>query len=362
MIFSASNVETVIRYGATPYTYFLRQTLFLAVGLIGAFFIIKIPTKNYKKFMYPALVVIIVSLVYLILKGHMVNNAASWIPIGPFKFQPSEFAKIVLIVFFGSYYEMHKKELNDNEFSLLFPLGIGVLLCMLIYLQPDLGTTIILGAIMAILFLSLPISKEKKFKYIGISAIVISVALVAVMVKGKDFLTEAQKSRFDFREPCKRYEEGGYQVCNAYIAINNGGLLGVGIGKSTQKYLYLSEAHTDSIMAIIMEELGLVSALGIILCYFFIIARILVISKNSHNLRNAMITYGIAIYIFLHIMINLMGLFGLMPLTGVPLPFMSYGGSFSLNLIIALTIVQRIRYENEKVKRKKLSEGKMEPA
>ena len=135
-------------------------------------------------------------------------------------------------------------------------------------------------------------------------------------------------------------------MCNCYIAINNGGLTGMGLGNSTQKYLYLPEPYTDFIYAIIVEELGVITGVALILCYIFILFRILLIGRKSPNNRGAVICYGVAIYIFLHIAINLLGIMGVIPMTGVPLPFMSYGGSFSLCLIAGLTLVQRVSVEN----------------
>ena len=129
---------------------------------------------------------------------------------------------------------------------------------------------------------------------------------------------------------------------------------GEGLGNSTQKYLYLPEPYTDFIYAIIVEELGLVVGVGLILAYIFILYRILKIGRESYTDKGAMICFGIAVYIFIHIAVNLLGLFGLIPMTGVPLPFMSYGGSFTVCLIIALALVQRISIENGITKEKEL--------
>ena len=160
-------------------------------------------------------------------------------------------------------------------------------------------------------------------------------------------LQARQLSRFDFRNPCSKLLTNGSQVCNGYIAINNGGLTGVGLGNSTQKYLYLPEPYTDFIFAVIVEEMGSIFGVGIILLYMFILYRILLIGRNSYTNRGSLMCYGVAIYIFCHIAVNLLGLFGLIPLTGVPLPFMSYGGSFTICLVAALTIVQRVNIENK---------------
>ena len=137
------------------------------------------------------------------------------------------------------------------------------------------------------------------------------------------------------------------------MAINKGGLTGVGLGNSTQRYLCLPEPYTDFIYAIIVEELGVITGVILILLYIFIIYRILLIGRRSPNNRGAVICYGVAMYIFLHVAVNLMGIMGIMPMTGVPLPFMSYGGSFTICLIAALTLVQRVSFENEVMKEKR---------
>ena len=120
----------------------------------------------------------------------------------------------------------------------------------------------------------------------------------------------------------------------------------MGLGNSTQKYLYLPEPYTDFIYAIIVEELGVITGVLLILSYMFIMFRILIIGRKSPNNRGAVLCYGVAIYIFLHIAVNLLGIMGVIPMTGVPLPFMSYGGSFTLCLIAGLTLVQRVSIEN----------------
>ena len=166
-------------------------------------------------------------------------------------------------------------------------------------------------------------------------------------------LSNTQTSRLNnFFNPCSKYEQTGYQVCNAFIAINNGGALGVGIGKSTQKYSYIPEPHTDMVFSIIAEENGVMKCALIFFGYLIILYRILNLSMNTKTVRNKNICLGIGTYIFLHIFINLGGLFGIIPLTGVPLPFLSYGGSFMISLIASLAIVQRIHIEmkNEKIR------------
>ena len=351
MVFSASNVTAYMSHSVSPYNYFIKQTIFLLVGLILSYIMVKFNVKSYGMFSKILMLISIGSLIGLLLIGTAINKSVSWFDLGFFSIQPSEFVKVITIVFLAEYYDKDKKKL-DSWTKSLFPVGICAIVAGLIFIQPDLGTAIIYTLIVLVIFFSVPISKEIKIKSFLIGVGIIFFGVVALISAGKGVLLERQLDRFDFLRPCDRILDNGSQVCNCYIAINNGGLTGVGLGNSTQKYLYLPEPYTDFIFAIIVEELGVVTGIFIILLYMFVLYRILLIGRRSPNNRGATLCYGVAIYIFLHIAINLLGIMGLMPLTGVPLPFMSYGGSFTICLIAALTIVQRVSYENGILKEK----------
>ena len=350
MVFSASNVTAYMSHDVSPYNYFIKQGLFLLVGLIMSLIMIKFTTKAYGVFSWGLLLIIIVSLLMLLVIGQAKNRAISWYDLGPISIQPSEFAKVITIVWLARYYEKNKKMTSYTKS--LFPIGVCLLITFLIFIQPDLGTAIIYTVIVGVMFLAAPIIKEIKTKTIFALLGLIVFAGIVLIGSGKTVLLERQLERFDFTNPCDKLLTTGNQVCNCYIAINNGGLTGVGLGNSTQKYLYLPEPYTDFIFAIIVEELGIIFGVGIIVMYIFLLYRILKIGRDSPTNRGALLCYGVAVYIFLHIAINLMGIFGLMPMTGVPLPFMSYGGSFTICLIAALTIVQRVSVENRLCKEK----------
>ena len=345
MVFSASNVTSYMN-GGSPYDYFFRQGLFLLASFILCIFIIKFNTKFYGIVSNLLLVILVSILVLLLIYGSATNNAVSWLYFGPFGFQPSEFIKVVMIVFMARYYEVHEKRLN-NWVVALIPLLVGIIITFLIMIQPDLGTAIIFALLTGIIFLSSLVSKKIKANIMLLLIGMVIVGVLAIVMTGGSILQSRQIERFNFTRPCDRLLDTGNQVCNGYISINNGGLTGVGLGNSTQKYLYLPEPYTDFIFAVIIEELGLVVGIIIILAYIYLLYRILKIGRESYTNRGALICYGVAVYIFLHIAINLMGLFGLMPMTGVPLPFMSYGGSFTLCLMVALTLVQRVNIETK---------------
>ena len=344
MIFSASNVTSYMN-GGSPYDYFFRQGLFLLVSFIFCIIMVKFNTKFYGMMSNILLIAFLAILILLLIYGKATNYAVSWIPIGPFTLQPSEFIKVIMIVFMARFYEVHEKRLN-NFFIAIIPLIVGVIITFLIMLQPDLGTAIIFAGLTGIIFFSSPVSRLIKFKVIGLFLGMCLVVGAVLIMTGGSFLQARQIERFNFTRPCDRLLDTGNQVCNGYISINNGGLTGVGLGNSTQKYLYLPYPYTDFIFAVTVEELGLVVGIIIILAYLYLLYRILKIGRDSYTNRGALLCYGVAVYIFLHVVVNLMGLFGLMPMTGVPLPFLSYGGSFTLCLMVSLAIVQRVNIEN----------------
>lgn len=349
MIYSASNITAVVRYGYQPYHFFIRQAIFVLVSFfIGFLIVLRFPTRNYGALAWPLVFLLIGSLALLFVKGKIAGGAISWFDLKYFKVQPSEFAKSILVIFMAIYYnKLHYKKVK-NIYAYFVPLGFAAIIIGLVFMQPDLGSAAIIAGIVFLTFISIPVVQNNIMKFIKIIAIGCILAMVAFLYSGNDFLSSIQKGRLNFRNPCSRYTETtGYQVCNGFIAINNGGLFGVGLGNSTQKYLYLPESHTDFIFPIIVEELGLVTGIIIILGYAYILSRILKIAKSSENLRCSILAYGTFWYFTLHILVNLLGVLALIPLTGVPLPFLSYGGSFTVNAIIMIFVVERVNIENK---------------
>lgn len=353
MVGSASSLKAYMSNG-NNYYYFARQIFFVVMGLIASFIIMLIPIKRYRKVIYFGIFAVIAALIYVLLSSKIMNGIKGWLFIGGFGIQPSEFAKTILILFFALSFESMMKYDKLNNVIKALPFLVSLIFLLLIFLQPDFGTMVIIAGIIFVIFLLVPFDKKTKLVFSILTLFFVIILLITMLVTGKG-LSSSQKNRFNFKEPCTRYrEDTGYQVCNAYIAINSGGVLGSGYGNSKQKYLYLPEAHTDFIFAIIIEETGLMSGIAIIIAYFIIIWRIIMVGKRSYNLQGAIISYGVATYIALHVIINLGGVLGLIPLTGVPLPFYSYGGSFIINLLICLGLVQRVSIESKIFEQKHL--------
>ncbi len=350
-IVTASSRAAVIRYNTSLYSYFFKQLVSIIVGLGATIFILKIPTKKYGYFGAVFYIVVLFLLLYVLFFVAEQQGSKNWIVIKGFgTIQPSEFAKPAMIIMVSFMFEKMFKNLrnpNINHYnSIAKILFIGGLYPAIIFLCKDLGTMIVITVIFGILFITSPILKQEKIRIIGT---VIFVGILILLFKGSSIFTPAQLSRFNFFDPCNDYYEGGYQICNGFIAINEGGLFGSGIGESKQ-VSYIPESHTDSVFAIIAEEYGLIICTLIFLAYLVVFFRIFKLSSRTSTIKGKYICLGIGVYIFLHFLINLGGLFGIMPLTGVPLPFLSYGGSYTLSLMISLAIVQRIHIETEREK------------
>ena len=352
MILSASSMESYMRYNYSPYHYFIRQALFLVIGMIAFFFCIIFPTKNYKKLKLDIIIITIImlSLIGLPFIGHAAKNAVSWYKIGPITIQPSEFAKVGIILYLSIYYERNKDKL-DNQWNIIKPIIVALIIVGLVMIQPDMGTAVIIGLITIIMFYGVPIDKKNRSIFNKIFLGGILLVVLVLITTGASFLKDYQLDRFKFTLPCERYQEKtGYQLCNSFIAFKNGGLNGQGLGSSTQKYLYLPESYTDFIFPIVVEEWGLVVGIIIICAYAFVLFRIIQIARRANTLRGSLLCYGVFTYLLTHIIVNLFGVMGLMPLTGVPLPFLSYGGSYTICLMIAMGLVQRVAIESKKNK------------
>ena len=347
MIFSSSNIAAFMRYNKSPYNFLLKQATSLFIGAVLFVTAIQFHTKTYSALSWLALLGSFGLLLFVFLFGPIINDARSWIKIGPLTFQPSEFVKVILIVWYAAFFELNRAKLN-SLFTNFFPLMVSAVIAALIILQPDFGTAGIIIILSFMMYLLVPAKKIVKFKVVAISLTAMTVVLMGYYIFNTSSF-QRQIERFDFKNPCseEKFYTTGNQVCNSYIAFNNGSTWGKGLGNSTQKYLYLPESHTDFIFAIVVEELGFVLSSGIIILFLLLLWRIIYIGKNSTSSRGAVICYGVAIYIFLHMTINLGGIMGLLPLTGVPLPFLSYGGSFTLSLIVALSFVQRVAIETK---------------
>ncbi len=322
-IFEASSVTAYRQLGDS--FYFLRQQLmWSAIGICAMSVVSFINYRRWYYFAFPALLVSMFFLVIVLIPGIGTNvyGARRWIDFGFFSFQPTELAKLASILYLSAWF-LYKDRKRFKSFLLLLGVVVG-----LIMLQPDLGTTLIIS----LTFLSIYfISGEKLAPLLAI----LPVGLVGVIA-----LIITSPYRFArltaFLHPTADPTGIGYHINQILISLSSGGLLGKGFSHSRQKYQFLPEAHTDSIFAIIGEELGFMGSVVFIGVYAYVLYQIYLVAKRSQDRFGYILVSSIFVVMSLQAIINLSGMLALLPLTGVPLPFISYGGS---SLLIFYTLM-----------------------
>jgi cell division protein FtsW len=358
MIYSASMVWAVSYYDFESDHFFRNQirNLLIAYPLffLAAFF----PYKNYKRkgLMITAIIVMfaLLILVHFIGYGEKVG-AQSWIFLGFGSIQPSEVAKLVIIVYFASVFakKYEAGTIDKLNESIGPPVVILILAVGSIMLETDIGTSFILVMTAFSVIAASGIKKRTFLKISGIISVGILLASLALYFLWDDIMTGSRMGRLiSFLRPFDYYEGSGYQIAQGYIAIGAGGIKGLGLGNSIQKMGYLPEPHTDVIMAVISEELGMAGALLVIGGLGFIVMRALMIALKAKDPQARMLAAGVGSLLGIQTFVNLGGLTGLIPLTGVPLPFISFGGTSVIMLSIGLGILMNVsmfvNYENRK--------------
>ncbi|MDP3888834.1 MAG: putative lipid II flippase FtsW [bacterium] len=319
MVYNAS-VVTAFRDFGDKYFYARQQMISVGIGLFLLFILSKI---NYRRYLSlaPLFLLANIFLLLIVLIPHIgisALGAKRWLGFGKFSFQPAELAKISLILYFASYFSKRTKLINF--------LGILGLIIFLVMLEPDLGTTVVLVlSSLAIYFASG--SPILSLLGIGIVGFIGGVGLILASPYRKERLL----TFFDIgRDPLG----ASYHIRQILLAIGSGGLFGMGLGASRQKYEYLPESMTDSIFAIISEEMGFLGAVVLILAFLFIIWRGFKIAQEAPDTFGKLLAVGITSWIGFQAMVNFASMVALVPLTGIPLPFISFGGS-SLVVVLA---------------------------
>lgn len=335
MITSASYIWAEYKFN-DPYKFMKNQTLFFLVGLFLMFIVSKIDYRIYYKYSNKLFLCVLVLLILVLIPGvGMVRNGSrSWFGIGSFGIQPSEFMKITLIIFISKYMLKNRKSLKFIVKGVLPILFITLLVFGIIMLQPDFGTGIILVMIAMGLFF-VGGANLKFFLGIGILGIIGIIFLIIIAPYRLERITS-------YLNPWSDPLGSGFQIIQSLYAIGPGGLFGYGFGNSRQKHFYLPEPQTDFIFAIISEEFGFVGTMIVVALFILIVFSCLYISKHSEELFGKYISLGVGFWIGFQAILNLMVVVGLIPVTGVTLPFLSYGGSSLLILMIAIGIVWNI--------------------
>lgn len=339
MIYSASYIWAEYKFN-DPFKFVKHQGLFFIIGIIMMLITSKIPYKVYFEKANTLLLLSIILLILVIIPGigTVRNGSRSWFGIGSFGIQPSEFAKLTLIIFTSKYLTKNEKNLKYIKKGVLPILGIVILVFGLIMLQPDFGTgMIILVSIIGLLFVS-----GVDFKFfirLGLIGVVGIVLLIAIAPYRLERI-------LSFLNPWSDPLGSGFQIIQSLYAIGPGGLFGQGFMNSRQKHFYLPEPQTDFIFSIISEEFGFLGILIVATLFTIIIFKGFKIAQNSGDKFAKFLAFGITFGLAFQAILNLMVVVGLIPVTGVTLPFLSYGGSSLLITLISMGVLLNIsRYQ-----------------
>ena len=326
MVYSASSARALLSADAPSY-YLKRQAIYAVMGLVALVVLSRLDFHRLRHATHPLLAITFVLLLAVLVIGTAVNGARRWIPVGFMNFQPSELAKLVLALWTAALLARRPAPRTLGE--LAKPIGVVVgLACALILVEPDLGTAIAIAIMVSAI---LVVSGTRLRLLASAASIAIGIVLLAI------WLEPYRRERiFSFLDPWHDPQGAGFQSVQSMIALGSGGLFGVGLGESVQKIYYLPEASTDMIFAIVGEELGLIGAAGVIAAFAVFAYSGFNIALQCRDPFGKRLAAGITALICGQAAVNVSAVMGIAPLTGIPLPFVSYGGS---SLVVGLAAV-----------------------
>ncbi len=325
MVYSASSVKAYQQYHDSMF-FLKRQLLWAVVGIVAMLTTMRIDYQIYRKWAWPILLGTVGLLVLVILIGADIRGSKAWINLGFLSIQPTEIAKLALVLFISAYFTRRQDQVGSLWHGLLPPLGILGIVLALIMLQPDFGSVLAIAATAFIIFIAAGF-RTWQLTLLALASVPVFVALA---------IAEPYRLRrlLAFLDPWKDPLDTGYQTIQSLMALGSGGLFGLGLGQSRQKFNYLPENHTDFIFAILGEELGLIGTLGILLLIFLFAWRGFKIAITAPDYFGSLVAVGVTSMIVFQALMNIGIISGVLPITGVTLPLVSYGGS-SLAITLA---------------------------
>jgi len=333
MVYSSSAIVANEKH-ENSFHFFINQSIAAGIGIVLIFLMLPIRKPFFQNFYFVhGLLILSFVLLVLCLLMPALAKTNRWIQLFGLRFQPSELAKISLILFFASYFNRKKEKLNEFQ-TLLFPLIVLFLFILLIIKEPDYGTALLIFIICSIMLLIGGV-KFKHLFYLG----VLFLGLFAFYLFQASYRLDRV---FTFLSPTKDPQGAGFQSIQSKLAVGSGGFFGVSIGESTQKLFFLPCAHTDYIYAILGEEIGFIGAISTLLLFFVFFWRGLVISQRAPNFFSQIVAAGLTMAIFSQALLNISIVLGLGPPTGIPLPLISFGRSSLICTLFSIGILLNI--------------------
>ncbi len=339
MVFSSSAVTSSVNYD-DAYYYFKRQLVWALLGIFAMIIIMKINYAKLKELALPLLIISIICLVLVLTPlGIVIKGSSRWLGVAPFVFTPSELAKLAMVMFLARSLSINLDKIRSFKEGVLPYLGLLALVCGLIMLQPDLGTSV---AIAGTFFLMILIAGAN-MAHLGMIAVTGLAALGAAIAVAP----YRMERWYAFLDPWKYASDEGFQTIQSLYALGSGGLFGMGLGRSRQKFFYLPEQYTDFVYAILGEELGFIGAFIVLALFLLFAWRGFKIALNVPDIYGGLLAAGITIMVVLQAAINIAVVSGLMPVTGITLPFISYGGTSLLFTLAGVGLLLNVsRYSN----------------
>lgn len=340
MIYSASIAYAAIE-GGSKWAFIGRQAVFVGVGVLMCFAIFMLmPMNRWKKYTPIYLILCMVALLAVLVVGREINGAKRWIPLGPVNIQPTEMFKLAVVLYLSSFFTRRVEVLKSVK-KMIFPAAVVGMGLALIMLEPDFGSFVVVMVIFLGMLFLVGFPKEYFAGMVGL--VLLSMAGLILMAPYRMARVSAFLNPWD--DPLGK----GYQLTHSLMAIARGEWMGVGLGASLEKRFYLPEAHTDFIFAVIGEEFGFLGMLALVFCYAWLVLRAFSIGKQARDLElfyGAYVAKGIGIWVGIQSFFNIGVNIGMLPTKGLTLPLMSYGGSAVIVMLICMTLLLRIDYEN----------------
>lgn len=357
MVFSSSSSITLVdaKFGYDPMYFTKRQIIFAIIGLVGMFVTMNIPYEKYKKLFIPVFILAIIMLLLVPFIGGRINGATSWFTIGTLGIQPTELAKITTILYLSALISKKGERFRDLRTGYIPVMVIVGFVAGLIMLQPDLGSCLILVATAGLIIFAGGANLKHILGSIGLlilgASIVLGVEALWDKINPPDPTVAASSDyrmgRIEaFLDPWHDTQGTGYNLIQSLTAIGHGGLTGTGFGQGIQKLHYLPNAYNDFIFSVIGEEFGFIGTLIFLLFYIYFIWRGLLVSLRCQSTFGTLVGVGIMGLIAIQAFVNIGGVTNTIPVTGVTLPFISYGGSSLLVMMVSMGIVLSISRES----------------
>jgi cell division protein FtsW len=335
MLYSSSSIIAQERFGDSMY-FVKRQIVFALVGIVVLIISKNLPYVLYRRLVYVILGITLLSLVIVLLPhvGHRVGGARRWLRFGPISIQPAEFAKLALIIYISYSAAKKKERLRELSVGYVPHLVVSAVFIGLVLMQPDLGTAITFAVLTFVLLFVAGV----RLRHLLVTGVAVAPFLVLAIVQ-KGYRWE----RFlAFLNPWRDPSDTSFQLLHSLLALGSGGLLGAGLGSGQQKLFYLPEPHTDFILAVIGEETGIIGVSIVLLLYALLIYKGFKIALRAPERFGTYLAFGLTLIVGLQAFINCAVVMGLMPTKGLPLPFISYGGSSLLTNLFAMGILMNI--------------------